>query len=171
MKIESAKCPECGATVDIKDGISAFRCSHCGCYLDYDTKNSILIKARVRAKEIEHETERIKLANEDKLSEREFKQKDFVTSVKAIMLVIAFMLLVGLAGALSLGGSHTSHVRKMERLVTEIQKDIDDQKYDEAFVKTQSIRGDGYSNEDDQRWKDTRKALEKQIKEAKKKAK
>ena len=70
MKIKTMKCPECGAIVNPKDGLSTFYCMHCGCQLSLDGQSEELIKAKVRVKELENETEQVKMAYDDKKDER-----------------------------------------------------------------------------------------------------
>lgn len=36
MKVKSVKCPECGATFEIKDGKMLKYCQYCGTVLEYD---------------------------------------------------------------------------------------------------------------------------------------
>lgn len=170
MNIKSVKCPNCGAVVDIKDGFSNVYCKFCGSQLVVEEENDTLIVAKVRVKEIEHETERTKMAYENERFKRvlEAKEKDKKSKIALILAAVGFAVLIGIF--LFVIGAHKSHVKKMEDLIVEIQEDIDAGRFDEAEVKVEAIRDDEFSSEDAARWKETRKTLEKQIKEARKEA-
>lgn len=170
MNIKSVKCPNCGAVVDIKDGFSNVYCKFCGSQLVVEEENDTLIVAKVRVKEIEHETERTKMAYENERFNRVLEAKEKDKNTKRLLIFLAVDLAVVIGIALLLLGSHTSHVKKMEDLIVEIQEDIDAGRFDEAEVKVEAIRDDDFSSEDAKRWKETRKTLEKQIKEARKEA-
>jgi len=171
MTIKSAKCPECGAIVDIKDGLSTFYCMHCGCQLTVDDQSDTLIKAKVRVKEIEHQTERLKMRLADKKDERDTKnaetEKDFKRAILLIALPVALALIL-------LGGTvlfHNVHTNSLERKIDEIQQDIEDGNFNEAETKIESLQDDDYSLQDKFRWWKTRRTLRKQLKEAKKDSK
>lgn len=61
--------------------------------------------------------------------------------------------------------------RELEALVDEIQDDIDDGNFDEAYIKAQSIiYTENWSHEIEDKWENTRKEVIKQIIEAEKEA-
>lgn len=36
MKLQSMKCPECMANIEITDAVTSYTCPYCGCYLKFD---------------------------------------------------------------------------------------------------------------------------------------
>ena len=167
MIIQSTRCPECGANVDVKDSLSTFKCEHCGCLLTIDGQSQSLIKAKVRVKEMEHETERTKMRLADEKDKRDSEQ---ATKIKTLKLGLRFyLILMGILIVLLAGVtiSQSFHTNKMDKMVTEIQQDIADGRYDEAEVKIESL-GSDYDISDMYKWWKIRRTLRKQLKEAKK---
>ena len=156
MKIRTLYCPECKAPLDVEDDLDTFYCKYCGSKLYLDEQSDALLTAKVRVKEIEHETVCKKMAYEDKKHKRKHELRSFILYIAVAIILIGGIYFV-----------HGFKTRKIERLVNEIQEDIDAGRYDEALVKTQQIRDDEFSSEDKAKWKATRKVLEKTIKERK----
>lgn len=90
-------------------------------------------------------------------------------TVMMIGFLVFFFLLVGLLTFWS-NYRHSLRVKELEKTIVEIQQDIDEGSFDEALIKTESIRGNNFSSEDTERWDNTRNSLIKQIEEAKAKA-
>lgn len=167
MIIQSAKCPECGARVDVKDGLSTVKCNHCGSLLVVDGQSKTLVKAKIRIREMEQETERLKMLLADEKDKRDSDRDEKIKTMKLrfrfqlILIAIVVLIFAGLLIGQSL------QTNKLDKMVIEIQQDIDDGRYNEAEVKIQSLKSESDITEMYKWWK-IRRALTKQLKEAKK---
>ena len=70
MKLITLKCPNCGADIEIENGIDTFYCKYCGYKIILDGQSDAAINAKVRIKEVESNErvtrERLYLEREEK---------------------------------------------------------------------------------------------------------
>lgn len=157
------KCPVCGGVVDLKGDEDTVTCQYCKTQLYVEEDNLVRTKAKVRMKEIEHETARYKMALDDKAATRKSDNRF------GLVLIVLPIILIVAASAVLYGG-HGLKTKALEETVSEIQEDIDNENFDEARVKVESLRDSDFSSDDKKRWDKTRKELIKQINEAEKEA-
>lgn len=92
------------------------------------------------------------------------KQKDAFKTY----LLLAGLILILIILMMSLGSGHRKKEAQLEALMQEIQIDIENQDYDAALIKAQSLRmDDNYSSESTARWDEQREAIIKIIEEKK----
>ena len=170
MELKVMKCPVCNGTIEVKEDVDTVVCEYCKTPLYVEENNLARINSKVRMKELEHETARVKMAYDDKADKRRSKrqeQKDayrFGFMLWFIPIVMCLILL-----AVTYGG-HGLKTKTLEKTVTEIQEDINNENFDEARVKVESLRDSDFSSDDKKRWNETRKELIKQIDEAEEQA-
>ena len=188
MTLENLQCPACGSRELKEIDVDTFKCPHCGMSFMLSGRDEHVIDYKKRIKELEAETEQLrqqlnakivqtKMAYDDAEKERKtilprafakmLKEDGFL--IYAVGILFLMLIILSLQEPLS-EFQHTRRVKALEKSVSEIQQDIDEGRYGEALVKTESIRGDNYNTEDTKRWESTRKALIKQIEEEKAKA-
>lgn len=171
MKIYTLKCTNCGAALEIEDGIDTFFCKYCGYKLILAEMSESSIHAKVQLKKIEHQErmkdkyyghERYKMEKDEIIKGKEKKRK-FIISVIGISLFILFYIsFFGLAKMESI-----REERQLEELVDEIMLDLDNGDYEEAYLKTNKLYyTSDWSSEIEDKWDETREALLKLIKKA-----
>lgn len=98
MKLESAKCPDCGMQLHFDDDNQDYCfCSHCGTQVyrteDYSTKNITKTIIRDEAKLVRANNETLKLQLEREAEERKLKKLKLMLKVSAV--VFAILLILG----------------------------------------------------------------------------
>lgn len=156
MELRVMKCPVCGGSIEIKEDAETVVCPYCKTPLYVEDNNLVRIKAKVRIKEIEHETARYKMNLDDKAEIRKMDSRN------GLLLLLLPFILLGVISVIAFG-SHGLKTRTLEKTVAEIQEDIDNENFGEARVKVESLRDSDFSSDDKKRWNQTRKELIKQI--------
>lgn len=92
MEFYQMKCPSCGATLDIEDGIDTFYCKYCGSKVVVEGQSPDVIKAKTKIKLADKEIEKEKVRLDYRQRYLEFLPK----LMKAyIYLIIAFLIAAG----------------------------------------------------------------------------
>lgn len=92
MEFHQMKCPSCGATLDIEDGINTFYCKYCGSKVVVEGQSPDVIKAKTKIKLADKEIEKEKVRLDYRQRYLEFLPK----LLKAyIYLIIAFLIAAG----------------------------------------------------------------------------
>lgn len=73
MKLFTLKCPNCGSSLEIEDGIDIFFCKYCGHKIMLEGQSNESIRAKVHIKGMEHE---------EKLADKEYEQERFKLLMK-----------------------------------------------------------------------------------------
>lgn len=55
MELRTLKCPNCGGSLEIEDGIDTFFCKFCGQKILLEGQSKELINAKVKIKEFQHQ--------------------------------------------------------------------------------------------------------------------
>ncbi|MGN7385508.1 hypothetical protein [Sporosarcina sp. SAFN-015] len=112
----------------------------------------------------QYEQERYKINNKEKYKSNENMRK-LISSVIAMLVVIVLCVLV-------FGSAYVRSIKEEEKLeakIDEIMIDIDNRNYDEAYIKANSLHyTSDWSNEIEDKWDNTRKALLEKIEQAEK---
>ena len=172
MELKSLYCPNCGASLDIEDGLDTFFCKYCGYKIRLEGQSKYAYEAKVRVKNMEHKErlqdkhdaqERYKLEYEKK-SEKRAAIITF-SCFGAVFILIGLLYLFGNAGV-------AKQERELQAIVDQIMVDIENEDFAEAYVKANSLYwDDSWTSEGKDKWNATRKEILKQIKEAEKKSK
>lgn len=169
MKLQSLKCPNCDAALEIEDGIDIFFCKYCGYKIILTDQSNAVYRAKTRIKGMEHD-ERMadkKYGHEKYKIEQKAKQEHFEAK-KGILITLACIIgcLVLFIGWF---GSSRQQENELQQLVEEIQEDIENENFDTAYVKAQSIRYTGeWSSKIEEKWDSVRKEVIDQIIQAEK---
>ena len=177
MTLENLQCPACGSRELQEIDVDTFKCPYCGTSFVLNKRDKNIIEYKKTIKKLEAENERLRMKYEDADKERKIliprTLANFFSRDSEFALYIMFVGIVFLGALAYWGGRYAIHlfnVRSLEKNVVEIQQDIDEGRYGEALVKTESIRGDNYDKEDTKRWESTRKELINQIEKEEAKA-
>lgn len=171
MELKSLFCPNCGASLEVEDGLDTFFCKYCGYKILLQGQSKAAYDAKVRVKHMEHKE---RLQDKRDAQERyrmEFKQKDerrtltiFFGILGAVFAMCLIISAVGNAGA-------KKQDRELQAIVDQIMIDIENEDFAAAYVKANSLYwDDSWTSEGEDKWDATRKEIIKQIEEAEKKA-
>ena len=134
MELKSLFCPNCGASLDVEDGIDTFFCKYCGYKIMLQGQSKAAYEAKVRVKHMEHK-ERLqdkKNAQERYRMESARKEQKWGLIVGlgilvAVMVLCFVITTVGNAGA-------KKQEQKLQAIVDEIMIDIENEDFAAAFI-------------------------------------
>ena len=171
MELKSLFCPNCGASLDVEDGIDTFFCKYCGYKIMLQGQSKAAYEAKVRVKHMEHK-ERI----QDKKNAQERYRMESARKEQKWALIVCF----GILGAImalcliisAVGNAGTKkQEQELQAIVDEIMIDIENEDFAAAYVKANSLYwDDSWTSEGEDKWDATRKEIIQQIEEAEKAA-
>lgn len=184
MEFISCTCPNCGANLEIENGIDTFYCQHCGYKIILEGQSKESIRAKLRLKEMdhserildkEHAQERYRMDVASKERDKDRKSEERKTNLPMILVIAMFAMIMVICGigVMSDRNKATKETERLEALVESVQSDIDAGNYEQALVTAQSIQyNSSYSSDKDvkKQWENTRKELIKQIEAEQEKA-
>lgn len=171
MELKSLFCPNCGASLDVEDGIDTFFCKYCGYKIMLQGQSKAAYEAKVRVKHMEHK-ERLqdkKNAQERYRMESARKEQKWGLIVGlgilvAVMVPCFVIMTVGNAGA-------KKQEQELQAIVDEIMIDIENEDFAAAYIKANFLCwDDSWTSEGEDKWDATRNEIIKQIEEAEKAA-
>ena len=185
MKTYTLKCPSCDATLEVDDGINTFFCKYCGRQILVEGQSDAEIKAKLKIKEMAHDTEikEKQLAHEKEIKEKqlaheqykikqEAKQKNrsnFFSTLPVILALIAILAVFGYFK--SLENSSDKQESELQSIVDEIIIDVENHNFDEAYIKANSLHyTENWSSSVEEKWNTTREVLIEYIEEAEQQA-
>jgi len=171
MELKSLSCPNCTARLEVEDGLDIFFCKYCGHKILLEGQSEAAYDAKVRVKQMEHKE---RLQDKHDAQERyrmEFKQKDERRTLAIVFgifgAILAMCLIISVIG----NAGVKKQERELQAIVDQIMIDIENENFDEAYVKANSLYwDDSWTSEGEEKWNATRKEILKQIKEAEKEA-
>ena len=171
MELKSLFCPNCGASLEVEDGLDTFFCKYCGYKILLQGQSKAAYDAKVRVKHMEHKE---RLQDKRDAQERyrmEFKQKDERRTLAIVFgilgAIIAMCLIISAVG----NAGAKKQDRELQAIVDQIMIDIENEDFAAAYVKANSLYwDDSWTYEGEDKWDATRKEIIKQIEEAEKKA-
>ena len=178
MKLQSLKCPNCDAALEVEGGIDTFFCKYCGYKIVLTGMSDASYNAKVQMKAMEHqermqdkkyEQERYKIDKKEQSKKNEAKKGAIVTGLIVLACVLYFI---------SMGNYFDNEEQKslaqeaeLQEIVDEVLVDIENGDFEEAYAKANTIHyTENWSDEIEEKWDDTREALIEQIKKAEKEA-
>lgn len=175
MKTYALKCPNCDGDLEVEDGLDTFFCKYCGYKIMLEGQSEAAYRAKTRIKGMEHD-ERMadkKYAHERYKIEQNAKQEHSKTKMGiliAIACIISYLVIfVGYFG--SAEKKSIQQEEELQALVEDIMVDIENQDFDTAYIKAQSIKHTApWSDEVEEKWEKTRKEVINQIIKAEKEA-
>lgn len=171
MELKSLFCPNCGASLEVEDGLDTFFCKYCGYKILLQGQSKAAYDAKVRVKHMEHKERLQEKRNAQERYRMEFEQKSerrtfaiFLGYCGAIIAMCLIILAVGDSGV-------KKQEQKLQTIVNQIMIDIKNEDFAAAYVKANSLYwDDSWTSEGEDKWDATRKEIIKQIEEAEKKA-
>ena len=171
MELKSLFCPNCGASLEVEDGLDTFFCKYCGYKILLQGQSKAAYDAKVRVKHMEHKE---RLQDKRDAQERyrmEFKQKDERRTLAIVFgilgAIIAMCLIISAVG----NAGAKKQDQELQAIVDQIMIDIENEDFAAAYVKANSLYwDDSWTSEGEDKWDATRKEIIKQIEEAEKKA-
>ena len=171
MELKSLFCPNCGASLEVEDGLDTFFCKYCGYKILLQGQSKAAYDAKVRVKHMEHKE---RLQDKRDAQERyrmEFKQKDERRTLAIVFgilgAIIAMCLIISAVG----NAGAKKQDRELQAIVDQIMIDIENEDFAAAYVKANSLYwDDSWTSEGEDKCDATRKEIIKQIEEAEKKA-
>lgn len=171
MELKSLHCPNCGAILDVEDGLDTFFCKYCGHKILLEGQSKAAYEAKVRVNHMEHEERMQDKQDSHERFQMEFEQKD---QRKTLLIVFSiFGAIIALCLIISLFGNAgvKRQERELQAIVDQIMIDIENEDFAEAYVKANSLYwDDSWTSKGEEKWDATRKEIIKQIEEAEKKA-
>lgn len=171
MELKSLFCPNCGASLEVEDGLDTFFCKYCGYKIILQDQSKAAYDAKVRVKHMEHKERLQERRDAQERYRMEFEQKDERRTLAIVFgvfgaLIALFLIIsaVGNAGA-------KKQEQELQAIVDQIMIDIKNEDFAAAYVKANSLYWDGsWTSEGKDKWDATQKEIIKQIEEAEKKA-
>ena len=168
MELKSLFCPNCGASLEVEDGLDTFFCKYCGYKILLQGQSKAAYDAKVRVKHMEHKERLQEKRDAQERYRMEFKQKDERRTMAILFgilgAMIAMSLIIPAVGA-------KKQERELQAIVDQIMIDIENEDFAAAYVKANSLYWDGsWTSEGEDKWNATREEIIKQIEEAEKNA-
>lgn len=186
MKMIALNCPSCNGELEVEDGLDTFFCKYCGSKIILDGQSDAAYRAKTIIKKMEH-SERMadkKYQHDEHMTDKKHQHEKYKIEQKkkqerskiitgiliALACVIGYFVFVeGFFG--SMERKSIKQEQELQQLVEEIMEDIDNEAFDVAYIKAQSIKHtEPWSDEVEEKWEKTRKEVINQIIEAEKKA-
>lgn len=170
MELKSLFCPNCGASLEIENGLDTFFCKYCGYRIMLQGQSKAAYDAKVRIKHMEHKERLQEKRDAQERYRMEFKQKDerrtFAIVFGVFGAIIAMCLIISAVG----NAGAKKQEQELQAIVDQIMIDIKNEDFAAAYVKANSLYwDDSWTSEGEDKWNATRKEIIKQIEEAEKK--
>lgn len=172
------KCPSCGATFFVEDGMDSYYCSYCGEKVFIQRPHSsgekgkhifyhktITDEAKIKKIELEERAQTITLV--DRISERISSG----VSVIGFIILTIILICIFVATFASAKAKSDRQERELQTIVDTVMQDIENGNFEEAYISAESIRYTaGWSDEIEKKWDAIRKETIDQIEKAEKQA-
>lgn len=171
MELKSLFCPNCGASLEVEDGLDTFFCKYCGYKILLQGQSKAAYDAKVRVKHMEHKERLQEKRDAQERYRMEFKQKDERRTLAIVFgifgAIIAMCLIISAVG----NAGAKKQERELQAIVDQIMIDIENEDFAAAYVKANSLYwDDSWTSEGEDKWDATRKEIIKQIEETEKNA-
>lgn len=178
MKLQSLKCPNCDAVLEIEDGIDTFFCKYCGNRIVLTDMSDASYNAKVQVKAMEHQERMQDKKYEQERYKMEKKEQSKKNEAKKGAIVAGLIVLACILYFISFNNYFYNEEQKsleqeveLQKIVEEVLVDIENGDYEEAYIKANTIHyTENWSDEIEEKWDNTREALLEQIEEAEKEA-
>lgn len=178
MKVQSLKCPNCDAVLEIEDGIDTFFCKYCGNKIVLTDMSDAFYNAKVQVKAMEHqermqdkkyEQERYKLDKKEQRKNKEKKRKIIIGMGIALAYVLFYVCFFCSFDVMK--QESIKEEEHLQEIVEEVMVDIENDDFDEAYIKANTIHyTSGWSSDIEEKWDEIREGLLDRIEEAEKEA-
>ena len=167
MKLIELKCKSCGAILKVDADSKKIRCGYCRSEFIIDNEETIHTYIKIdEARLKEAETDQMVKMKKLQMSEKKYedkKNKFKIEIIKIILTVIAVVLTWYFIFELpfeKMKKESDIQEEELTKLVNEIIEDVGNEKFDEAYIKAQSLKyTEGWSSEIEEKWDNTRKEV------------
>lgn len=171
MNLKSLFCPNCGASLEIEDGIDTFFCKYCGYKILLEGQSKAAYESKVRVKHMEHKEKLQDKKNAQERFRMEFKKKDERKTLAICFGILGGIILMCLVISMFGNAGAKKQEKELQATVNEIMTDIDNEDFASAYIKANTLYwDDSWTSEGEEKWDSTRNEVIKQIEEAEKKA-
>ena len=133
--IKSIKCPHCGSSLELQDGLDTFFCLYCGGKVTLTGLSDAAYEAKVKIKEMEHQ-ERLK----DK--EYEFKKHSDKFNNKLLVCILLFWIVLLAISIIVPEIKSKQAIAQLTQIESELEQAIINEDYDLALIKANQLRCD-----------------------------
>lgn len=173
MKMYQLKCPTCGGNIEIEENRNSCFCSYCGAktYVNDETYKAEITKNINYHKTYTDEAKIRKIESEERKYAAEQNSKNR-SALWTILVILAcaigyFVLFNGFFDSAKEASDHQE--QELQTIVDDVLQDIEDENFDEAYIKAEKIRyTENWSSEIEDKWDSIRKEIIEQIKKAEK---
>lgn len=171
MNLKSLSCPNCGACLEVDDGLDIFFCKYCGHKIMLQGQSKAAYVAKMRIKHMEHKERLQEKRDAQERYRMEFKQKDERRTLAIVFgifgAIIAMCLIISAVG----NAGAKKQEQELQAIVDQILIDIENENFAEAHVKANSLYwNDTWTSKGEDKWDSIRFEIIHQIEEAEKKA-
>lgn len=170
MEFISLKCPNCGGSLEIEDGIDTFFCKYCGQKLVLEGQSKETISAKVKVKEFQHHEnlqktqlqhrENLQKSKDDlakyRIDAKSAEDKRSYIMVACIFIgMLVLLLIISLSSLIpsSSERKHNAREKELKEIEDQVIEYIDEGDYDLALVYANKlIMDDGYSRNSTNSW-------------------
>ena len=171
MELKSLFCPNCGASLEVEDGLDTFFCKYCGYKILLQGQSKAAYDAKVRVKHMEHKERLQEKRDAQERYRMEFKQKDERRTLAIVFGIFGAIIAMCLINSAVGNAGAKKQERELQAIVDQIMIDIENEDFAAAYVKANSLYwDDSWTSEGEDKWDATRKEIIKQIEEAEKNA-
>lgn len=170
-KLITVKCPHCGSSLNVDDGLDTFYCQYCGTKIVMTDLSDAAYEAKTKIKNMQHQ---------EAMADKKYEFKKFKIAsgfgerkqnFKYAVLALLIPFLVGCLFFNHIKSNSNREETKLQKIVEQVQEDIKNEDFDDAYVKAQSIvYTSDWSSDIEEKWDNTRRELINQIIEAETKA-
>ena len=171
MELKSLFCPNCGASLEVEDGLDTFFCKYCGYKILLQGQSKAAYDAKVRVKHMEHKERLQEKRDSQERYRMEFKQKDERRTLAVVFgifgAIIALCLIISAVG----NAGAKRQERELQTIVDQIMIDIENENFAAAYVKANALYwDDSWTAEGEDKWNAIREEIINQVEEAEKNA-
>ena len=171
MELKSLFCPNCGAALEIEDGLDTFFCKYCGHKILLQGQSKAAYDAKVRVKHMAHEERLQEKRDAQERYRMEFKQKDEHHTMAVVFGIFGIIIVICIIGSIIGNAGARKQDRELQAIVDQILVDIENEDYTDAHVKANSLYwNDSWTSKGEDKWNAIREEIISQIEEAEKKS-
>lgn len=171
MKLKALFCPNCGASLEVEDGLDTFFCKYCGYRILLEGQSKAAYEAKVRVKHMAHKERLQEKRDAQERFRMEFMQKDEKRTLLIVFCALGALIAICLIISMLGNAGAARQEQELQAIVDQIMIDIENEDFTAAYVKANSLYwDDSWTSEGEDKWDATRKEIIKQIEEAEKKA-
>ena len=93
MRIVQLKCPSCGSSLQVEDGLETFFCQYCGQRIILADQNEYIVKAKVDLEAMKHEERMYRMQTEERKHYDKIAHNIFIGCVVFIIVCFIFLFL------------------------------------------------------------------------------